>query len=211
VYRPEKIPDVTRVLHEWKNYCVGRHGMVPIFCAVRTSTSVLDECAYRASGFDVVVDFQPNRRYFPATKNPTGMAIELMRKALSERLYNLLRDGRLLRNRSLTTVIDYGRYVDACLAGSRAESITILPSVFPSWDNSARRTSATIIENHNVSEYQRWLNAAIQQVSTYSDSSRIVFINAWNEWAEGCHLEPDIRHGLSFLAATKECLQESKR
>ena len=54
--------------------------------------------------------------------------------------------------------------------------------------------------------YQRWLDAALSKVSTYPADSRIVFINAWNEWAEGCHLEPDSKHGFDFLRATKESL-----
>jgi len=66
--------------------------------------------------------------------------------------------------------------------------------------------AATIIQNSSPDQYARWLSDAIERVSAYPPDSRLVFINAWNEWAEGCHLEPDSKHGMAFLEATSRCL-----
>ncbi len=63
-----------------------------------------------------------------------------------------------------------------------------------------------IIQNDDAMEYQRWLEASIAAVRRYDAERQVVFINAWNEWAEGCHLEPDTRHGRAFLHATARAL-----
>jgi lipopolysaccharide biosynthesis protein len=81
-------------------------------------------------------------------------------------------------------------------------------TVFPSWDNSPRKgDSATVLHNSTPEAYEQWLNHAITRAQKEESADhRIVFINAWNEWAEGTHLEPDIRHGHAYLDATRKAL-----
>jgi len=76
--------------------------------------------------------------------------------------------------------------------------------VVPSWDNTARvRGRGLAALDATPVGYERWLNRATHlTLLQRRPSERIVFINAWNEWAEGCHLEPDQRFGLGFLEAT---------
>lgn len=84
------------------------------------------------------------------------------------------------------------------------------PTVFPMWDNAARSGSARSWTFLNASPelYQTWLKDSIKYVKAYpSPENHIVFINAWNEWAEGAHLEPDKRYGYAFLDATKQAIE----
>ena len=205
VYQPENIPDVSHVLAGWRRECVKRLGVQPYFCGVRTGFSTLDSAGLRELGFDGVVDFEPNRKRFPATKNVTGHAVSLLQRILPTKWYDVLRNNRWLGKRNLNTVIDYVAYVDRALAQPELDETTY-PVVFPSWDNTVRRTAATIIENHDAGQYARWLEGAVSRVAARSPDRRLVFINAWNEWAEGCHLEPDRVHGHAFLDATASAL-----
>jgi hypothetical protein len=206
IYRPESIPDLARVLGEWKSYCADRLSVYPFFCAVNTGFSTGGDDTVRACGFDAVVDFEPNRHHFPHARNATGHVVNLARRLLPARWYDRLRNSKSLRHGKLNTIVDYRAYVDASIARPPSTQMTF-PCVFPSWDNSARKVAATIIQNTSVSEYARWLTDAIRRVDAYPADGRIVFINAWNEWAEGCHLEPDSKHGTAFLEATRNCLE----
>ena len=80
----------------------------------------------------------------------------------------------------------------------------IYRTVFPSWDNTARvQDRALIVLGATVGNYERWLKGATSLTeSERSGDGQLVFINAWNEWAEGCHLEPDREFGHGFLEAT---------
>lgn len=201
IYKPESLPDAPRLLTRWRFAC-GEAGVAePYFCAVRTGFSKLDATGLRALGFDGVVEFEPNRMHFPTSKNATGHLVSMLQRALPASWYDALRNSRHLGIRKLNTIVNYEAYVDGYLARPPLAPTTY-PVVFPSWDNAARRTSATIIENHDHAKYTRWLEEAVSRVAARNPDERIVFINAWNEWAEGCHLEPDQRHGHAFLDAT---------
>nr|WP_255656610.1 glycoside hydrolase family 99-like domain-containing protein [Lysobacter lactosilyticus] len=205
IYLPEDMPDVAAMLQTWRRTCMEKLGVEPWFCGVRTGFSKHDTAGLKALGFDGVVEFEPNRKHFPATKNPTGHAVSLLQRLLPARWYDALRNNRWLGKRSLNTIVDYAAYVDRSIARAPIADTTY-PVVFPSWDNTVRRTSATIIENHDATQYKRWLDDALARVSTRAPSRRLVFLNAWNEWAEGCHLEPDQQHGHAFLDATASAL-----
>ena len=207
IYLPESIPDVARMVADWKTYCVKHLSVEPFFCAVRTGYSTETEEDMIASGFDAVVDFQPNRDNFPPASNRAGRVLSAVKKVAPGNVYDVLRNSRMLARKEINTVVDYAAYVDAYMERPYSDPHLTFPCVFPSWDNSARRTAATIIQNNSPQEYQRWLEEALTRVSTYQADARLVFLNAWNEWAEGCHLEPDDRNGFAFLEATRHALR----
>jgi hypothetical protein len=80
-------------------------------------------------------------------------------------------------------------------------------TVFPSWDNSPRRGSdAVVVHNSTPEAYGAWLHTAIERAVVRPAPAPLVFINAWNEWGEGAHLEPDVGHGRAYLEATRRAL-----
>ncbi|WP_250490210.1 glycoside hydrolase family 99-like domain-containing protein [Caballeronia sp. INML2] len=80
--------------------------------------------------------------------------------------------------------------------------------VMPSWDNTARKQhNSHIFVNSSPEAYEAWLSQALQFTDTFAHGDeRIVFINAWNEWGEGNHLEPDMKYGHAYLDATRRAL-----
>lgn len=83
------------------------------------------------------------------------------------------------------------------------------PGVMCSWDNTARRKkNGNIFINSSPENYEVWLRAAVDRAKEQLPAGQqLVFINAWNEWAEGTHLEPDRKYGHGYLQATKRALQ----
>jgi lipopolysaccharide biosynthesis protein len=86
-----------------------------------------------------------------------------------------------------------------------APAFTWFRGVIPSWDNTPRRGEAgMVIHGSRPQLYDHWLTTAVRWTREHrGPGERLVFINAWNEWAEGCHLEPDAFFGHGFLEATR--------
>jgi glycosyltransferase involved in cell wall biosynthesis len=75
----------------------------------------------------------------------------------------------------------------------------------PMWDNTARRQNDGMIVAESTPEaFGVWMEHALAQTRLrHAGDERLLFVNAWNEWAEGNHLEPDVRHGRRYLDAVR--------
>jgi hypothetical protein len=115
------------------------------------------------------------------------------------------------RRRGASDVYDYAAVVERML-DKEAPGYTRFPCVMPSWDNAARRRNgATILHGSTPQLYQQWLTSVLRTTEHSKETDGIVFVNAWNEWAEGNHLEPCQRWGRAYLEATRDALAAAGR
>jgi lipopolysaccharide biosynthesis protein/glycosyltransferase involved in cell wall biosynthesis len=85
-------------------------------------------------------------------------------------------------------------------------------SVFPGWDNTPRRGEhGWVLHNATSESYGRWLTQVAEEALGQPPEHRLVFLNAWNEWAEGAYLEPDRRHGRAYLEQTRAVVDALSR
>ncbi len=104
-------------------------------------------------------------------------------------------------------VLDYVSCAQGMLARPRP-AYPLFRGIMPGWDNTPRgQDRAHCFVNAEPANYERWLRALVAEVRARPrEDERLIFVNAWNEWGEGCHLEPDLRHGRAFLEAGARAL-----
>lgn len=178
VYRPSRLPDPRRTAAVWREEAA-RSGLPGLhLCGVESFFE--DRAGPEAYGFDAAVEFQPDW---------ANLGEPLAHPAFG-------------RHR----VHDYGAFVAAQLA-KPAAPYRRYPCVTPRWDNTARRPGdSLILFNPDPEAYARWLAAALRGRRSRPRDERLVFVNAWNEWGEGCHLEPDLVAGRLWLEATRRAV-----
>jgi hypothetical protein len=106
--------------------------------------------------------------------------------------------------KSLLTVHDYEDMLHKLIRKSAPE-IPDYPTVLPNWDNTPRAGERGLVFHGSTPELFRQLfHRALSLIENQEPEKRIVFIKAWNEWAEGNYLEPDQKHGHGYLEAIRD-------
>ena len=99
----------------------------------------------------------------------------------------------------------------ADLATTGPPGLRVHPGVMPGWDNTPRRgDSAYVFHGANPLSFRRWLARAATAAAAGA-GPHLLFVNAWNEWAEGAHLEPDARFGRAYLEAVRDAVGVAER
>lgn len=193
VYRANKLPDARRTTDSWRAECQ-RLGIGDLFLA-RVESFDDEHTDPRALGFDAAVEFAPDWLLLNEPLRRGRFWRWATRARFSSRAYQTER------------VYAYAALVKQSLAKSEPPYLRF-PGVTPMWDNSARRkTGSVILKNSTPALYEQWLSAVVTKTRARAPHEQIIFINAWNEWAEGNHLEPDARHGRAYLEATRRALR----
>jgi lipopolysaccharide biosynthesis protein len=196
VYRASNLPDAAGTVTRWRAKAA-ELGFPGIYlCNVESLPR--DKNLTLAAGFDAAVEYAPDWEYLPPPIRPFFQLPMRVQKRINR-----------MTVWSRNNVVEYVELRDRMLAKPHAPYLRF-PGVTPSWDNSARRyQNAFIARNSTPSGYEIWLKAAIARFRPPGPEENFIFINAWNEWAEGNHLEPCSRWGRAYLDATKRSLAEN--
>jgi lipopolysaccharide biosynthesis protein len=186
VYRPSIIPAPRLMTEIWRERAHKR-GWPGLYLI---AANAFGYDAHAEDGFDALAEFPPH-----------GIAADRIEASLA-----------WLNPRHGGAVYDYSKLAERQarrLDGARRGGATVFPGVMPGWDNEARRPGAgAIYDGAAPQAYAQWLAAAVRYAAReLPGDRRIVFLNAWNEWAEGAYLEPDRRFGRAYLAATAQVLR----
>ena len=193
LYRPKLLPRARFTANQWRYECM-MNGIGEIHLSY---VQTLEISAPHDFGFDSAIEFPPHGI---KTSNITASTRKLYPN--DNCIYNVKDYKSLVSFSNDYPSVDYPLFRGVC----------------PSWDNTARRMmkGACIFQHSSPELFQKWLLNASRwsekhAIKLSSSHLELVFINAWNEWAEGCHLEPDQKYGMQWLEAVRDVKLELKK
>jgi hypothetical protein len=190
IYRPSSITNHEDYIDIWKRRCADAGLLAPFLVAVLTR-GASDPRTYSMDGAVERVlhdwtdggapDISSSLRFLP------GQAFS----------------GRVLK---------YADVAEYYLRQTREKDFTYFRSIVPNFDNTARYGERAYILHDSTPElFEHWFDGIVRYTDEHLPSGKkYVLVNAWNEWAEGAHLEPDTRHGYAYLNAIGRVLSRNR-
>jgi lipopolysaccharide biosynthesis protein len=187
VYRITQIPDHVEVIAHWRQVAqdAGLPGLTIVTVDVGTAMQGI-EGELAEHGLDAYLEFAPHNMFWGS----------------------LPRDNRGLDERFQGNLLSYNAMAERAEERlNRSAPEHRFPGVMVNFDNTARRQwQPDMWYGSNPYTFRRWLNTTVSAVSDRERDERVVFVNAWNEWAEGAVLEPSQRYGRTYLLAVRDVL-----
>ena len=211
IYRPEVIPCLNEMLDAWNEWA--KENGFPGMCFAYQSNDFDLIKGRDNSRFDYDIEFQPGfatgqvkKQNFKTLRSIRRNVAHFVEKYFGLDLY---RFGKNVINK----VVDNQRFdydmVWENIIKTKPASNKNLPGAFVGWDNSPRHGErATIYTGDSPEKFEKYMT---QQIRNARDNyhSDMLFMYAWNEWAEGGYLEPDTRNEYGNLEAIKNALEKN--
>ncbi len=182
VYRPSLFPDIRATIKRWNDYCESV-GIGKLYLAVMQTCfeGDMDPTKY---GFDAAIEYPPH-----------NMGIQNINSSVE------FYDKNFAGN-----VLSYPELVEKNIKREKP-TYKLFRGLLPGWDCTPRRKNPDLIIDQSPWKYQEWLESHIDYTKkNLAPSEQFIFVNAWNEWAEGAYLDPDRHFGYAYLNATARAL-----
>lgn len=188
VYRASELPEPRATIARWRARWTEVLGVAPWLLMAQS----YDDRDPRPYGLDGAVEFPPHK-----------VSRGVPDRSGSHELFDPAFEGHVRA------------YADVVERAEREPSPDwpIVRTVAPHWDNDARREGRGVtLHGSTPARYERWLERTVTRARAepFRDEP-LVFVNAWNEWAEGAYLEPDVYYGHACLNATRRVLFGANR
>jgi lipopolysaccharide biosynthesis protein len=198
VYNASALPDPWSTTRIWR--AEAQRAGFPDLYLCRVESHAAGRVDPYDVGFDAAVEFMPDVSRLRRPVGPRSRPGKLLRR--------LIRPDSPFRT---NFVFEYDDVVSEALSQLSPPYLRFR-CVMPSWDNSARRKhGAFIFRGSTPAKYYGWLRETVMTFEPPSPEEDLVFTNAWNEWAEGNHLEPDQRWGRAYLEAHRCAMGHASR
>lgn len=180
VFRPEELPDAAAFVDRWQSMArdAGLDGLYLVAEASNLLGRGIRYTNAAADGFDASVYMRLPARVTRGTR------------------------FRMRVTRKLLGGPEVWPYSDSMI--DQPVDPAMQPCVYPNWDNTPRaRRRGLVLQGANPAKFQRHVEQAVELLADRPPAERLLWIKSWNEWAEGNHLEPDLREGHAWLRALK--------
>ncbi len=193
IYRPTHIPRIKETLKMFREIAK-ENGIDDLYLVGSNSHSELKDLF--ELGFDDVLNFQPKLGFLPLSFNE---------KFNFKRAINNLKFG------SFNPFHKIYAYDKAKALMDKRPLHKYFPCALVGWDNTPRRGNKGImVVNKTPEVFKEYLLKDKEELIKQNrpESENFIFINAWNEWAEGNFLEPSISEGTAYLEVVKEVFKK---
>ena len=215
IYRPEVVDCLNEMLDLWNQLAIeaGFAGMC--FAYQTINMDITDKSD--TSRFTYDIEFQPSYARFDMANNKGLVSyLKKQRRNIAKKFekkfgIDLLRYTSKMLNTPKNNVnkIDYSEAWETVLK-RKPISNKCVPGAFVAWDNTPRHKERGWVYTNNTPElFEKYLEKQIFRARNVYHKD-MIFMYAWNEWAEGGYLEPDEEHGYAYLDAVKKALVKTK-
>lgn len=202
IYMPEDIPDLNEMLDYWEER-VKEQGLPGLAYAYQYIYYDMDKHK-DDSRFEYGIEFQPAY----AIADSRGKASAFIRKS-GYRFLNWIQQNLKVKVNMVSQpkleIKDYS-YIWEYVIKRTPNNKKKIPGAFSGWDNTPRKGKAGLVLSNNTPElFEKYMTIQIKRAKEIYKKD-MIFVTAWNEWAEGSILEPTEKDGYGYLEALKNAL-----